>query len=299
MLAMLDRSGGRITWRSRVFLAMTGLALLALPAVYLSRQESAHAESPSQNQSADQSNVFALDEKSARESPTDNPFASRTFEASRQIASSVAARPTAEFFPKPSEDEQSLQAALEKRGGFDFVQMPLSDAMAFIQDAHELQIQLDTRALEEAGVGSDTPINLKAEGIPVRSALRLLLDDHDLSYIIREGLLLITTEDKAAMEFVTRTYPVGDLVPETPVESIPGGGRGKPRTGYETLVEAITSTIYPQSWQELGGAASIVPVPVSRSLVISQTRDAHDEVLELLRSLRTAKQEGSTTGTSD
>ena len=57
---------------------------------------------------------------------------------------------------------------------------------------------------------------------------------------------------------------------------------------YDTLVETITTTVKPQSWDEVGGPGSVSEVPKSKCLVISQTRDVHDEVLTLLRALRAA-----------
>lgn len=78
-----------------------------------------------------------------------------------------------------------------------------------------------------------------------------------------------------------------------------GGGRGGSGGGgmgplhkasrFTNLMNALTSTIQPDSWEELSGPGSVVPVAATNSLVIRQTRSVHREVLQLLRDLRAAK----------
>jgi len=138
----------------------------------------------------------------------------------------------------------------------------------------KIEFQLDDKALEGAGVGSDTPMTRNLKDVKLSSAFRLLLDPLDLVAMIQNDVIFITTSDVAGNELITRTYPVADLVA---------------RDDYDSLVGAITSSVRTGSWEEVGGAATIVPVPNAKSLVISQTRAEHDEVLELLRSLRAAR----------
>jgi hypothetical protein len=57
-------------------------------------------------------------------------------------------------------------------------------------------------------------------GVSLKSGLRLLLGDYDLTFIIKDEVLLVTTHDKAETELVTKAYPVADLV--IPIRS--GGG---------------------------------------------------------------------------
>jgi len=73
---------------------------------------------------------------------------------------------------------------------------------------------------------------------------------------------------------VTRTYPVGDLVRSD---------------DYTSLRNAITTTVEPTTWNQVGGPGEIAVLEASRSIVISQPQRVHDDVLQLLRSLRAAK----------
>jgi hypothetical protein len=83
-------------------------------------------------------------------------------------------------------------------------------------------VQIDKKALEEASFDMSTRFDKRVAGIKLRAALRLLLADHALSYIIKNEVLLITSEAKQKEDMVTKVYPVADLVIPIPVNG--GGG---------------------------------------------------------------------------
>ena len=94
----------------------------------------------------------------------------------------------------------------------EFVDTPLKDVVDQLKLQHGIEIQLDMKALTEASVSPDMPITKSLKGISLRSALRLMLGEKDLNYIIDHEVLLITTADKAKATVVTKVYPVADLV---------------------------------------------------------------------------------------
>ena len=55
---------------------------------------------------------------------------------------------------------------------------------------------------------------------------------------------------------------------------------------FDTLIELITSTIAPDTWDAVGGPGAIESFPTNLSLVISQTQDVHDQIADLLAQLR-------------
>ncbi len=66
----------------------------------------------------------------------------------------------------------------------------------------------------------------------------------------------------------------------------PGGqGRGS-APDFDSLTELITSTIAPQSWQEVGGPGAISGYENNLSLVVSQTQEVHEQIADLLEQLR-------------
>lgn len=108
--------------------------------------------------------------------------------------------------------EAKILAALQEPTTLEFIDTPLSDVIEFQKDLHGIEIQIDNRALLEVGLSSDTPITRNVKGISLRSALRLMLRDLDLTYVIRDEVLLITTPEDAASNVITKVYPVADLV---------------------------------------------------------------------------------------
>jgi hypothetical protein len=79
-----------------------------------------------------------------------------------------------------------------------------------------------------------------------------------------------------------RKYPVSDIV--GPLSAIDGQKFGPPLDGV--LVDLIRSTIAKDSWQEAGGEASIQYFPAEKSMQISQYQEIHEEIGELLATLR-------------
>jgi type II secretory pathway component GspD/PulD (secretin) len=58
------------------------------------------------------------------------------------------------------------------------------------------------------------------------------------------------------------------------------------KTREDDLIKLITSTIAPQSWVSNGGRGTIEYFPLESALVISQTPDIHEQIEEMLQSLR-------------
>lgn len=78
---------------------------------------------------------------------------------------------------------------------------------------------------------------------------------------------------------------------------VQGGGMGgvvrqsQPNDGmdYSSLMNLLSVSIEPDSWEELSGPGSMMPHRNTRSLVIRQRWDVHRQILQLLRDLREAK----------
>lgn len=105
-----------------------------------------------------------------------------------------------------------LERVLSENVSFEFGGIPLNDAVALISSQHKVSVQLDTRALEAAGIATDSQLLRKVLGVSLHSALGLLLGDHNLTYVVRNESIVITTLDAAADTLVAQVYPVDDLV---------------------------------------------------------------------------------------
>ena len=66
----------------------------------------------------------------------------------------------------------------------------------------------------------------------------------------------------------------------------PGGLGGGAQADFDALIELITATIQPNTWDEVGGPGSVKEFETNLSLVVSQTQDVHEEIVDLLEQLR-------------
>lgn len=103
------------------------------------------------------------------------------------------------YWEQPGADprEASIRAALDTKTDIKFIETPFRSVIDDLKQRHDIEIQLDTRALDDAAIPRETPITRNIKGVTLRSALNLLLDDLDLTYAVQNGVLMITTEAEA------------------------------------------------------------------------------------------------------
>jgi general secretion pathway protein D len=96
--------------------------------------------------------------------------------------------------------------------------------------------------------------------------------------------------DPAVMAQISNLMPGGGGAPVSgmsqPISMGPGGVGGGAQADFDSLIELITTTVKPQTWDEVGGPGSISEFYNNLSLVISQTEDVHEEIVDLLEQLR-------------
>jgi hypothetical protein len=174
--------------------------------------------------------------------------------------------------PAVEKIERALRGPLHSTG-LDFVEIPLQEVVAALQDDYGVPIKLDTTALEELGINSDEKVTVNIHNVSLRSALRLMLKSTQLTYVIEDEVLMITTPQAAEANLKTCVYDVGSLI----------GDRGG---DFDSIIDAIVSCVATDTWSENGGGeAEIRPIKPGL-LVISQTAAVHEEVRNLLEALR-------------
>lgn len=130
-----------------------------------------------------------------------------------------------------SESEEAINRALSSpltSGGLDFEDTALEEIVDYLREEYQIEIQIDERGLDDLGLDSSEPVTVNLRNISLRSALRLMLKPLELTYVIDDEVLLITSEDEALTRLTFKVYPVADLVIpiETPQVSGIGGGIG-------------------------------------------------------------------------
>ena len=66
----------------------------------------------------------------------------------------------------------------------------------------------------------------------------------------------------------------------------PGGLGGGSQADFDSLIDLITTTIAPTSWDTVGGPGSVAPFETNLTLVVSQTQEVHEQIADLLQQLR-------------
>lgn len=123
------------------------------------------------------------------------------------------------------DQEQRIYQALRQDFDADFTGTGLKAAMEQIADKYSIPIFINEKELDNLSVPPDSPITLNMK-TTVRAALRLMLKPLDLTYVIRDGILHITSTDDANSDPINKIYPVGDLVVPPSSGGMMGGMMG-------------------------------------------------------------------------
>ena len=127
----------------------------------------------------------------------------QTWEGHLRIAELLADLRTT---PAQSAAEAKIRQALQATTELEFVETPLQDVIDYLAARHGIGIQIDRRALKDAGSAAITPITLKTHNGQLRDALWLILEPLNLDYVVKDEMLLITTRQKAE-ELVAKLFP--------------------------------------------------------------------------------------------
>lgn len=177
--------------------------------------------------------------------------------------------------------EAKFRAALDEETSLDFVDTPLIDAVEFLRSRHGIEIQLDRTALSAIGVDANTPITIHVRNVSLRSALRHMLRDLELTWTIQHEVLMITSEEEADLSMTILVYPVADL-------ALARDQFGQLGHDYGDLHNVIVNQLKPSWWDSAGGPASFCAGTFGKAnvLVVRQSWQMHDRVAELLAELR-------------
>jgi len=137
---------------------------------------------------------------------------------------------------KKSDNEKQIIETLNKKVSLENLdQIPLRDVIDIIKTTHKIPMIFDSKALQDAGIQEDVLVSINVRDVTLRSALRVLLRPHELTYIIKDEVLQVTSKaaaDDIAQNGVTKVYPVADLVVPIPQGGLSGfGGLGGSQGG--------------------------------------------------------------------
>ncbi|MEX1223191.1 MAG: hypothetical protein WEA31_01470, partial [Pirellulales bacterium] len=174
-------------------------------------------------------------------------------------------------FQLPQEEQWKL---MERKVSFDFQDEPLTKVVIAISKMIDTPVQIDVAAFAEIGLSGNAKATAQWNDIQLDTGLQLLLRqiDPDLTWTIKDDVLLLTTREVAEENLLTKVYPVRDLISDD--------------DEVEQLIELIQSTVNPDSWDIGGGPGNIPVYNPARALVITQAFEVHRGIETLLADLR-------------
>ena len=178
---------------------------------------------------------------------------------------------------------KAVMAALRTSVEIDKTNAPLSEVLKALQTAMGQPIVLGKDTMQEVGVDQSTPTTCSpGTSVTARTALRMALANHGLTYIIRDNTIFVVSRDKATQTMETRVYYIGDLVlgtgSLTPGTLRPGvkSDEEQTRKAVEGLIEQLKG-IDPASFKggPSDGKGDIRYHAPSKSLIVKASAEVH------------------------
>lgn len=176
---------------------------------------------------------------------------------------------------KMTDKEKAILEALKKPIKVDYNMETFQSVIDHLSRQMGQDILIDKQALGEANVTYDTPITLRFnKPVSARTALKRVLADVGLTYVIRKETIEVTSLLRAKEMMTVRTYYVGDLMGVvSPL---------LPRVANDfQMIQAIglilnqIQGIEPESWEGKGGPGTVTFDPVRMAIVVKQSAEVH------------------------
>jgi type II secretory pathway component GspD/PulD (secretin) len=185
---------------------------------------------------------------------------------------------------------QEMQSKLNERLSIEFVNTPLRDVIAFLQEKSKMNFFLDRDA-------PDTSVNIKLNDVPLSVILEYILPKN-LRYIVKGNIVHVTLEPLELRVYDVRDLLINleDRVPDLSTQSEVTETEGqRTAVGGDTfdrvneIINLITSTIEPASWSANGGKGMIAAREgMLGDIVVTHKLGIHKGVEGLLAALRSS-----------
>ena len=171
------------------------------------------------------------------------------------------------------EFERQVSDILQTKGDFRFVELPLHEAVEGFAKTHGLPIRISTKGLDEDGITGDEPVSIDVSNVTLRSALKSVVRQLDLTYVVRDESVVVTSLSDAEERLLRRVYWLEST--------------GFATGDFQQWMDVIQTSFEPDTWENLGGPSTISPMTSSReALLIATTYQVHKEIEKFFKTLR-------------
>ncbi len=152
--------------------------------------------------------------------------------------------------------DRKLEAPLK------FKDTPLKEFAKELAARARVPIIIDQRQLAMYGLSDQVPISFDVGSLTLRDALKLALVDLDCTVTARMGstnaVLIITTSEGAYANAERVVFPL-DAFLSTKFDD----------KSYASLINAIQTSVRPETWATMGGASTIVAIKEQNALAVT------------------------------
>ncbi len=169
--------------------------------------------------------------------------------------------------------EKVRQLLEQPAGKIEFLDEPLQNVLTSFRQKFGLPLEMDKKALRDAGIDPTYPITARILFANVGSALRHMLSPYDLTTVWDGESLMVTTIEAASARMELHVYDIADIAPTQ-------------RDMEELIGVIVASAPLDDRWMD-GDPGSICSY--RGMLVVSQVPAVHQYIEKLLPALRSAK----------
>jgi hypothetical protein len=175
----------------------------------------------------------------------------------------------------PSEEDAKVLAILAKPTSLEIKEGPLSETLVKIAQEAGLRLWFDQNALNEEGINTEEELGSqrRIRSLPLGVSLRKMLEPRQLTIMVEEGTLVVTTLIRAQESMTVQFYDVGEPSKITCHEQL---------DGLVSVIRAMSR----EEWDEELAYASFVS---DRHLVVRQSPQAQVEIARFIADLRSHK----------
>ncbi len=191
-----------------------------------------------------------------------------------QVAESKGVHPALAVRPAgyPIEADQRVYKALAAIRSVDFVDTGLTEVARYLAESEKIPVVVDKKALNDAGLNPHIPLTLRANEIGWNSIRHLMLEPIELTSVVNNGSLEITTRAATFERLSTVVYDVRDLVE-----------RGVRAAQVIDVIQNETTA----DWIDIHSTGGAIDEAIPGILVVRQTEDALQQVDVVLSEMRT------------
>jgi len=185
------------------------------------------------------------------------------------------------------EFDRKLREGLNKLVSVEFEETEMVNVLAAFQEMLDVNMVVDWDAILSEGVEPDTTVKLVLKEVPVESAMKHIFRPLNLTWIVHQDVVFISTQtdiDENPSFLTLRVYDVNDLL-SVREES------GKQTPNFVELMDLLKKGLTTQWQDDDGTGGEIVPFQAKgiNALVVRQTYQVHLEIERLLLGLRAAR----------